>query len=108
VASVLITSSITREVNAINFNYNPPNLEKTFEVAEIQSQNFAELNLVDQSFTDIYSVGEPIKYNNPAECVQKLFEQTEICTSLFSGNLIAFGICEAAAIAAYGICMASC
>jgi hypothetical protein len=49
VASTLLVSSVTKEANAINFNYNS-NLEKTFEVAEIQPQS-----LVNQEFTDVYS-----------------------------------------------------
>lgn len=104
VAGVLITNSLAKETNAINFNYNPPNLEKTFEVAEISSQNFAELGLVDQEFTNIYGLGEPIKCpGNPADCAEKLFMQLNICTSL--GHPLGVGICVAGAWAAYYLCM---
>lgn len=101
IAGALITSSITREASSMNFNYNP-NLEKTFEVAEAQSQNFAEINLFNQELTDIYSVREPIKCP-AADCAEKLFMQLGICTSLSFPPAVA--ICVAAAWAAYGICM---
>lgn len=105
IAGVLITNSLTKEANAMNFNHNP-NLEKTFEVAEVQSRNFAELGLVNQEFTNVHGLGEPIKWpGNPAECTEKLFEQLEICTAMFSNFPPALAICVAAAWGAYYLCM---
>lgn len=88
----------------MNFNYNP-NLEKTFEVAEIPSQNFAELNLVDQGLADIYSVRGPVTCPTPCQqvCWDGLHYATDMCMiSVFPPA------CVAAAGVAFGLCMGAC